>query len=472
MKMSARIIIVGAGASGLAAASCLYEHGLTNLVILEATDRIGGRVHTVPFGGNVIDLGAQWCHGEKNNAVYELAGPLNLLESSVVSSKNVLVKNTGEIVPQEITNRLMAAAHEIMESEAMSSYDGTLGDFFTSMFLKMMDDEKMKDIDRVLVQQFLRCYQSYQEGYIATDSWYDLIASSLDDYDYCEGDQSLSWMGKGYKSVLDLLLKKHPAQNADPIPIEDKIVFNKTVSNINWSKVPDYPVTIKCTDGTSFDANHVIVTTSIGVLKENISTLFTPELPTIKQNSIRGIYFGTVNKIIMEFDEPFWTTIGNTFGLIWNAEDLEKLCESKYAWTEGASAFFKIDRQPNLLAVWMIGKEGRQAELLDDRDVIDGMTFLMKKFFKNEEIPEPVKIIRSKWSSDRNFRGSYSSYSLRTEQLKTSCRDLAVPLTDCLGTPVLLFAGEATNHEQYGTVHGAIASGRREADRLIKMYKK
>nr|XP_029721960.1 spermine oxidase-like [Aedes albopictus] len=467
--MTARILIVGAGASGLAAAARLYEHGLTNLLILEATDRIGGRVHTVPFGENVIDLGAQWCHGEKNNAVYELAGPLGLLESSVVASGNVLIKNSGEIVPQEVTDRLMAVANEVMEADEMASYNGTLGDFFTSKFMKLMEDEKMKDIDRELVQQFLRFYQSYCKGYIATDSWYNLVASSLEDYDDSEGDQSLSWMGKGYKSVLQLLMKKHPAQTGEPIPVEEKILFNKTVSNINWANVPDRPVTVHCTDGTSYDANHVITTTSIGVLKANYTTLFTPELPSIKQNAIRGIYFGTVNKIIMEFEKPFWSTMGNTFGLIWDAEDLEKLRQSQYAWTEGASAFFKIDRQPNLLAAWMIGKQGRQAELLDDRDVVAGMMFLLKKFFKNEQIEEPVKIVRSKWSTDRNFRGSYSSYSLATEQLKTSCNDLAVPLTDCLGTPVLLFAGEATNHGQYGTVHGAIGSGRREADRLIKL---
>lgn len=204
--MTARILIVGAGASGLAAAARLYEHGLTNLLILEATDRIGGRVHTVPFGENVIDLGAQWCHGEKNNAVYELAGPLGLLESSVVASGNVLIKNSGEIVPQEVTDRLMAVANEVMEADEMASYNGTLGDFFTSKFMKLMEDEKMKDIDRELVQQFLRFYQSYQEGYIATDSWYNLVASSLEDYDDSEGDQSLSWMGKGYKSVLQLLM--------------------------------------------------------------------------------------------------------------------------------------------------------------------------------------------------------------------------------------------------------------------------
>lgn len=60
MQSSRRILIVGAGISGISAASKLIENGFRNLVILEAENRIGGRVHTVPFSSNVLDMGAQW----------------------------------------------------------------------------------------------------------------------------------------------------------------------------------------------------------------------------------------------------------------------------------------------------------------------------------------------------------------------------------------------------------------------------
>lgn len=58
--MNKKIVIIGAGASGIAAATKLIENGFKNLVILEAEHRIGGRIHTVPFGKNVVDNGAQW----------------------------------------------------------------------------------------------------------------------------------------------------------------------------------------------------------------------------------------------------------------------------------------------------------------------------------------------------------------------------------------------------------------------------
>lgn len=58
--MSAKIIIIGAGAAGIAAGTKLLESGFRNLLILEAENRIGGRVQTIPFASNVVDLGAQW----------------------------------------------------------------------------------------------------------------------------------------------------------------------------------------------------------------------------------------------------------------------------------------------------------------------------------------------------------------------------------------------------------------------------
>ncbi len=55
-----RVLVIGAGAAGLSAASKLIEKGLTNVTILEAENRIGGRIFTREFADNVVDMGAQW----------------------------------------------------------------------------------------------------------------------------------------------------------------------------------------------------------------------------------------------------------------------------------------------------------------------------------------------------------------------------------------------------------------------------
>lgn len=58
--MDKKIFIIGAGASGVAAATKLVSNGFEHVTILEAGDRIGGRINTIPFGANVVDMGAQW----------------------------------------------------------------------------------------------------------------------------------------------------------------------------------------------------------------------------------------------------------------------------------------------------------------------------------------------------------------------------------------------------------------------------
>ena len=60
--MNPKIVIIGSGAAGIAAAARLYEKGFKNFVILESEKRIGGRIHSIPFASNVVDLGAQWYH--------------------------------------------------------------------------------------------------------------------------------------------------------------------------------------------------------------------------------------------------------------------------------------------------------------------------------------------------------------------------------------------------------------------------
>lgn len=134
--MNPLIIVIGAGASGVAASTYLLENGFKNLIILESEDRIGGRIHTVPFAANVVDLGAQWCHGEKDNVVYELASKSqgNLLESNTAKyNRFVLVRSDGTVVKQEDSDTLVTLAVRTVEEfkEEIGKFDGSLGNFIT-----------------------------------------------------------------------------------------------------------------------------------------------------------------------------------------------------------------------------------------------------------------------------------------------------------------------------------------------------
>lgn len=81
------VLIVGAGPAGIAAATRLLPNGHTNVRLLEAENRVGGRVDSVFFGEAYVDLGAESCHGTKDNAVYELVKDFDVLRHTETPTK-------------------------------------------------------------------------------------------------------------------------------------------------------------------------------------------------------------------------------------------------------------------------------------------------------------------------------------------------------------------------------------------------
>ncbi|XP_053674421.1 spermine oxidase-like [Anopheles nili] len=473
---SPRIIIVGAGAAGIAAASRLYQRGLKNITILEASHRMGGRIRTTPFGSGIVEIGAQWCHGEQGNVVYQLAKVYpGLLKSSIIADEDAaLIRSSGIKVPDAVAERLQTMAEDIVNSDERDAFAGSLGEFFTQKYWQKLKEPAFSDISKELAEQFLVYYHNYERGYTAYDTWYEVAASETDSYVEPAGNQDIAWNGrKGFSSILDIVSGNFPGttnSTLTPVPLTKLITYGKFVSNVQWKGSADGDVIVTAQDGTKYEADNVIVTVSLGVLKENYKTMFTPALPTVNQQAITGLYFGTVNKIFVLFDAPIPEDMPNTVHLLWYKSDLNALRMSPYAWAEAVSTFFRIDNQPNVLMAWMNGAEGRRAEYLRDAPIREGILHLLKIFAKNLKFGNVQALWRSKWSSDRLFRGSYSSRSITTENLGTGAQYLGKPVKNAANEPVLLFAGEATNPVHYSTVHGALDSGFREADRLLRYY--
>lgn len=248
-------------------------------------------------------------------------------------------------------------------------------------------------------------------------------------------------------------------------------MLKKEVANIDWLSSNRSHLVVKCIDGTSYDADHVVVTISLGVLKETYKTLFKPEISSLKINAIEGLSFGTVDKIFLEFEKPFWDEGWAGFSLLWTEKDSKEIRATSDAWLEDVFGFYKVDYQPNILCGWIGGASAREMEKLDDATVLKGCLTLFEKFLGNRvKWTKPKAILKSNWYSNKHFRGSYSFRSIATDMLRTSARDLAHPLLDALGKPTLLFAGEATSDHYYSTVHGAVEAGQREAKRLTHFY--
>lgn len=119
------IVIIGAGPAGIATATRLLERGFKNVTVLEAEPRIGGRIHSVKFGEAFVDLGAQWCHGEEDNIVYDLVKDLDILRRSVTSRK--LYHSSGKSLDEEFAGEIL----DIMDSVYTADGNRMVADYVT-----------------------------------------------------------------------------------------------------------------------------------------------------------------------------------------------------------------------------------------------------------------------------------------------------------------------------------------------------
>ncbi|XP_018303236.1 peroxisomal N(1)-acetyl-spermine/spermidine oxidase-like [Mycetomoellerius zeteki] len=467
-----KIVIVGAGAAGIAAASRLLQKGVNDFVILEANDRIGGRINTKDFGENVVDLGAEWVHGESGNVVFQLASKHDLLNSSATilddPSKNEFVTINGEIMPSEESTKALILYDNIsnkMKQIEFKNERGSLGDYFIREYYKAFDEKPF--MNRTRVADYLSLIEKMQNSVDCSDTWFDVSVKRSIEYWECEGDLTLNWKGRGYKTIFDILLQKIPNPE-ERLPVMEKIEFGKVVTICNYSSGEN--VTVITRDGCEYSASHVIFTGSLGVLKEKHSSMFVPPLSQKKQRAIEGLNIGTADKIFLEFSHTWWPEDKTVFDFIWPEKDKKEFLQTygqNSEWLCDVFVFIVVAYQPNLLCAWITGKNARHMETLSDADVLDGLYLLLKEALESHyNVTKPTRMLRSKWYTNEHFRGSYSFQSMLSEQMNVTPRDLAEPIMTG-NKPVILFAGEATHDHYYSTVHGGVETGFREADRLI-----
>ena len=218
---------------------------------------------------------------------------------------------------------------------------------------------------------------------------------------------------------------------------------------------------IVCEDGDTFDADHIVLTTSLGVLKEE-KVKFEPPLPDWKKGPIQRLGFGTLNKVILVYDKPFWKVDQDMFGLLREPEVHDSLDQEDYISNRGRFYFFwnciKTTGRPVLISL-MAGDAAHQAETSSDADLIAEVTQELAKIFKQTIVPQPIETIVTRWGKDRFACGSYSYVGATS--LPGDYEAMAAPI----GT--LHFAGEATCATHPATVHGAYISGLRAASEII-----
>ncbi|QSL64175.1 hypothetical protein MERGE_000330 [Pneumocystis wakefieldiae] len=237
-----------------------------------------------------------------------------------------------------------------------------------------------------------------------------------------------------------------------PTPLE---IHHKTVvSGISYN---NKKAVVYCENGTVIDADKVIITVPLGVLKKS-SIQFNPPLPEWKMKSIERLSFGLLNKIILVYENSFWDVNIDVFGSLSEPDEL-----GVYDRNRGRFYIFwnciKTSGQPVLLAL-MAGDSAIQMENETDNELIQEATRILQNIYPGQMIPYPKETIITRWGKDKFCYGSYSYVGP-----EASGKDY-----DIIAMPVentLFFAGEATSRTHPATVHGAYLSGLKAAQLVL-----
>lgn len=198
------------------------------------------------------------------------------------------------------------------------------------------------------------------------------------------------YLTAGYSNLIRNIASSLPAS---------AITYGCEVASITWAdNVGSKNVTVTCSDGKELHADHVIVTCSLGVLKTQHASLFRPPLPPAKAAAIESMGFGTVNKIILVYERPFWPGTG-AIKFAWGEEE-EEVAEGgdgvASQWYRKIHGFDEPPTARGVLSAPIAGPEARLVETLNPTEVGRTCTLLFRKFLNNPSIPLPTRVIITK----------------------------------------------------------------------------
>ena len=206
-------------------------------------------------------------------------------------------------------------------------------------------------------------------------------------------------------------------------------------------------VLVHTEDGSTYNADFVIITFSLGVLQSN-KVLFNPPLPKWKTNAIHKFGFATYLILYLKFDVAFWD---DTQTILYLSDRRGQLA----AWLNMNTLF----PGSNILQVAMVGSEAKAATRISDKELVSEAVQVLRNMYPNETVPEPRNFTTFRWLSDPLTMGSYSYWP--PGFTLNDMDDLMAQ------TGNIFYAGEHLNKLQYGYVHTAYTSGVRTALDLI-----
>lgn len=459
------VLIVGAGAAGLAAARALSDRG-RSLAILEARERTGGRILTIrPAGASLpMELGAEFVHG-RQPATFALAQAAGL--TLYESTGEMWLADRGQLISTTSFRSASGADARSNESDESDEGGAEEGEDEFSAILAALRQETGPDrsFQAFLNERFAgarwesarRRASGYVEGYDAADpatvsaQWLAFAEAADDPSD---GNRQFRIL-EGYDRLVESL-------RAGLAPARATLHLNTVVEEIAWS--PGHVVV--ATHGSSgeaspsFTARAAIVTLPLGVLAAppgaTAAVRFVPALPE-KAAAIQGMAMGHAAKMVLRFREVFWDA---------PAPSLPQLPRLSFLF--GGDAAFPTwwSSYPLLaptLTAWLGGPRAAQLAGQPPAGVANQAVAALARVLGIPRQAVEQQLVgweMHPWSSDPFARGAYSYVLVGGMDAP---RQLAVPVAD-----TLFFAGEATDAAQMGTVHAALTSGQRAAGEVLE----
>lgn len=425
----ADVIVVGAGAAGLMAARELAKTG-KKVLILEARDRIGGRVWPLSEEefGYPAQGGAEYVHGAAPHTL-ELAKEAGLTYLSTsgerwTAANGALRKDAdGLMEGPSFGEQREEAARKLRELKEDMSIQSFLDRYFS--------DERYVDFrERVLhmVKGYDAAEPSRMSSFALRDEW-------LGHNEWLQGR-----LKEGYGKMLAFL-------EAQCRELGAEIHLNATVAYVF---VEENGVRVRCKDGTEYAAEHVLVTAALPTI-ERIE--FSPAIPE-KLAAARAIGFGDAIKILLTFKEAWWKNVGG--------QDM-----SQMSFLRGASDvptwWTQYPENVPALVGWVAGPYASALADNSDEELLERAFVSLEQTFGVERSHFVPFIVASKvanWPKDPLARGAYS-YS--TPEAPTAYEELRKPAYSRIW-----FAGEAIySGQETATVEGALGSGKETAQRML-----
>ncbi len=409
------IIILGAGAAGLSAGVELAQAGL-KVTILEARDRIGGRIFTKhdPVCDAPVELGAEFIHGR----------------------------------PPEIWTLLRK--HHIRAREAK-------GEQWCAQ-----EGELCKCDCFSKVQEAKAWARSYVTGFHAADpaliSVHSLVKGSRAD-EKIDGDRPFRMKG-GYQTLIEIFRRQ--LDEAD-VSIE----VNMCAQSVRWDQA-EVQVTARdeANEAFTFTAPQVLITLPLGVLQvdpdDDGALRFVPELPPAKLQTLDQLAMGKVIRLNLRFRERFWENLRPSHSTKSKTLSRMQFLLSHEDWFP--TWWTALPEKWPIITGWAPFHCGERLSGQSESLVVEKGLETLGKLLRigKRELEDLLQASYTHdWQTDPFSRGAYSYVKVGGDRAQSV---LAAPLNNNL-----FFAGEATDVSgQHGTVHGAITTGKGAAGEILK----